>query len=84
MQARREVNENVDIQLRRFIENIERLESEKSEISQSISEKYKEAKSVGFDTNIMRKIVSIRKKDKDTLFEEESLLETYKQALGML
>jgi uncharacterized protein (UPF0335 family) len=42
-----------------------------------------EAKGRGYDTKVLRKIISIRKRDKDDLAEEEAILELYKQALGM-
>jgi len=77
------VENKVDLQLKRLIENIERLEDEKREISNQISEIYKEAKGSGFDVKIMRKLISLRKMDNDDLQEQEYLLETYKEALGM-
>lgn len=73
----------VDQILKQLIEGLERLEGEKSEISRQISEIYKDAKASGFDVKIMRKIVSLRKMDRGELQEQEYLLETYKEALGM-
>lgn len=77
------VGNKVDLQLKRLIENIERLEDEKKEISNQISEIYKEAKGSGFDVKIMRKLIALRKMDNEDLQEQEYLLETYKEALGM-
>jgi len=71
-------------QLRQLIEQIERLEEEKRATGQDITDKYAEAKSIGFDPKIMKKIVSLRKKSKTDRQEEEALLETYMHALGML
>jgi len=48
-----------------------------------LKEVYDEAKAAGFDTNIIRQIIKIRKMDKTKLDEQEYLLETYKEALGM-
>jgi len=77
-------NENkVDLQLKKLIENIERLEEEKKEISNQVSEIYKEAKATGFDVKIMRKLIALRKMNREELQEQEYLLETYKEALGM-
>jgi uncharacterized protein (UPF0335 family) len=73
----------VDIRLKQFIENIERSEEEKKEITKQISDIYKEAKTAGFDTAIMKKIVALRRMDNAELQEQEYLLETYKEALGM-
>ncbi|MDQ4136901.1 MAG: DUF2312 domain-containing protein [Pseudomonadota bacterium] len=70
-------------QLKSFIERIERLEEEKAGITGDIKEIYAEAKSNGFDTKVIRKIISIRKKDYAERQEEEAILELYLQALGM-
>ena len=48
-------------QLKAFVERIERLEEEKKAISDDIRDVYAEAKGNGFDTKIMRKVISIRK-----------------------
>jgi uncharacterized protein (UPF0335 family) len=67
-----------------LIERIERLETDKSAISEDIKEVYSEAKGEGFDVKIIRKIVSLRKKDKAKRDEEEAVLELYLQAIGEL
>ncbi len=71
-------------QLRLFIEKIERLEEEKSELQENIREVYSEAKSTGFDVKVMKQIVRMRKMKKEELAEQEELLDLYRQALGML
>jgi uncharacterized protein (UPF0335 family) len=71
-------------QLRSFIERIERLEEEKRTLSADIKDVYAEAKGTGFDTNIMRQIIRIRRMDQDDVDEQETLLDVYKRALGML
>jgi uncharacterized protein (UPF0335 family) len=70
--------------LKSFIERIERLEEEKRALAEDIKEVYSEAKGSGFDTKIMRQVIRIRKRDQDELDEEETLLDVYKRALGML
>jgi len=70
--------------LRSFIERIERLEEERRTLAADIKEVYAEAKGTGFDAKIMRQIIRIRRMDKDDLDEQESLLDIYKRALGML
>ena len=70
--------------LKSFIERIERLEEEKRDLATDIKEVYAEAKGVGFDVKIMRQIVKIRKMDQDELDEQETLLDVYKRALGMI
>ena len=76
--------EKVDLKLKRIVENIERLEEEKKELSRQISDVYKEAKGFGFDTKALRRIIALRKMDSDKRIELEQLTETYKDALGML
>ncbi|MCH1413545.1 MAG: DUF2312 domain-containing protein [Rhodobacteraceae bacterium] len=70
-------------ELRQFVERFERLEIEKKDISDQQKEVMAEAKSRGYDTRIMRKIVSLRKRDLEDLAEEEAILSMYKTALGM-
>ena len=70
--------------LKSFIERIERLEEEKRALAEDIKEVYAEAKGTGFDTKIMRQVIRLRRMDKDDLDEQESLLDVYKRALGML
>ena len=69
--------------LKSFIERIERLEEERRVLSGDIKEVYAEAKGTGFEPKIMRQIIKIRRKDKEEVDEEESLLDLYKRALGM-
>ena len=70
-------------ELRQFVERFERLEIEKKDISVQQKEVMAEAKSRGYDTRIMRKIVSLRKRDLEDVAEEEAILNIYKTALGM-
>ncbi|TIR93056.1 MAG: DUF2312 domain-containing protein, partial [Mesorhizobium sp.] len=63
---------------------IERLEEEKKTISDDIKDVYGEAKGTGFDTKAIRTIVRLRKKDQAERQEEESILDLYKAALGMV
>ncbi|MAA99721.1 MAG: DUF2312 domain-containing protein [Stappia sp.] len=71
-------------QLRAFIERIERLEEEKKVIGDDIKEVYAEAKGTGFDAKILRKLISLRKKQPQEREEEEAILDLYMQALGMI
>jgi len=71
-------------QLRSFVERIERLEEEKATIAGDIKEVYAEAKANGFDTKILRKVISLRKKEAAEREEEQSMLDLYMSALGML
>ena len=71
-------------QLQQLIEQIERLEEEKKALSADIRDKFAEAKGLGFDVKIMRKVISLRKKTRTEREEEESILAVYLHALGML
>lgn len=70
-------------ELRQFIEQIESLEAEKKDIADRIKETYAESKARGYDQKALKSIVSLRKKDKDEVAEQEAILEVYKEALGM-
>ena len=69
--------------LRSFVERIERLEEEKAALGADIREVYSEAKSVGFDSKIVRQVIRLRKLDGSDRREQEELLDLYKTALGM-
>ena len=76
-------NETADDRLRLLIERIERLEADKKDLADDIKDVYLEAKSVGYDTKTMRKIVILRKMDTDARQEAEAILDLYKRALGL-
>lgn len=70
-------------ELRSFIERIERLDAEKKDLAEAQKEVMAEAKSRGYDTKIIRKVVALRKREPDDIAEEEAVMEMYKEALGM-
>lgn len=70
-------------ELRQFIERIERLEQEKKDIAEQVKEVFAECKGRGYDVKVIRKVLALRKRDKDDIAEEEAVLEMYKEALGM-
>jgi uncharacterized protein (UPF0335 family) len=70
-------------ELRQFIERYEHLEAEKRDITDQQKEVMAEAKGRGYDTKVIRKVIALRKKDKDERAEEEAVLEMYLAALGM-
>ena len=70
-------------ELRQFVERFENLEIEKRNIADQQKEVMAEAKSRGYETKIMRKLVVLRKRDLHDLAEEEATLNRYKSALGM-
>lgn len=79
----RAMTKATDDRLRLLVERIERLEEEKKGLADDIRDVYAEAKAVGYDTKIMRKIVALRKMKPDARHEMEMLLDTYKAAVGL-
>jgi uncharacterized protein (UPF0335 family) len=70
-------------ELRQFIERFEQLEAEKRDVAEAQKELMAEARGRGYDTRVMRKLVALRRRKPDDVAEEETILELYKQALGM-
>ena len=71
-------------QLRAFIERIELIDEERRALAGDIKDIYAEAKGTGFDAQIIRKIVSLRRQDVRKRKEEEEILDVYMSALGMV
>lgn len=68
-------------QLKQYISKIERLENEKAEIADQIKQVFEEAQSYGFESKIMKQVLKLKKMDKDSLAEQEAILELYRSAL---
>ncbi len=69
--------------LKSFVDRIEKLEEERKSIGADIRDVYSEAKGVGYDVKTLRKIAALRRMDAADRAEQETLLDTYKHALGM-
>lgn len=70
--------------LKSVIERVERLEEEKKALADDIKDIFAEAKATGFDTATIRRIIKLRKMDKEKRQEADELLELYKSAIGMV
>jgi uncharacterized protein (UPF0335 family) len=70
-------------ELRLLIERVERMHEERKGIADDIRDVYGEAKSRGYDTKTMRRIIQLRGMDANARQEADALLETYRQALGI-
>ncbi len=68
-------------QLRTIVERIEHVENEIKELNEAKKEIYTEAKSNGFDVKVLREVIRLRKQDQNEREEQESLLDTYMQAI---
>ena len=77
------ISQSKDDRLKSLIERVERLEEEKNNLLADIKEVFSEAKGLGYDPKIMRKVLIISKMDIDERLEQEALLETYRAALGI-
>ncbi|MFV0292857.1 MAG: DUF2312 domain-containing protein [Paracoccus sp. (in: a-proteobacteria)] len=71
-------------ELRQFIEQYEQLDAEKKDVTERQKEIMAEAKARGYDTKVMKKVIALRKRDRDDIAEEEAILDMYKQALNMI
>ena len=69
--------------LKQVINKIETIEQERQESADLLKDAYNEAKSMGFDIKIIKHVLKLRKKDKDDLAEEDSLIELYRGVLGI-
>lgn len=69
-------------ELRQFVERIERLDSEKKDLAEQQKEVMAEAKSRGYDTKVLRKVIARRKLESDARAEMDAVQEMYEQALG--
>jgi len=70
-------------ELRQIVEVREQLEAEKAQKNDEIKAHMADAKARGFDVKAINKIISLRKRNKDDISEEEAILDMYKSALGM-
>ena len=60
---------------------IERVDDEIKALNEGKKEVFAEAKGEGFDVNVLREILRLRKQDKDERDEQESLLDLYLRAM---
>jgi len=78
------VNGIVGKDLLSIIERIERIEEDRAGLSDDISTIFAEAKGRGFDVKIIRMIIRRRKREKHELDEEQTLIDIYMSAIGMV
>lgn len=78
------ITEHARNQLRSIVERVERLEEEKKAISDDIKDVFLEAKGNGYDVKALRTVIRLRKQDATEREAQESIVDTYKHALGMI
>lgn len=69
-------------ELKAFAERIQRLEEEKTTISDDIKSVYGEAKMRGYDTKILKKAIALLDQDEAKVKEHFAQLDIYMTALG--
>ena len=69
--------------LRLFIERIESIEEEMDGHKSDRKDVYAELKAEGYDAKAVRKVIRLRKMDKDDRDHEDMMEETYRAALGL-
>ena len=69
--------------LTQIIDKLETIEQERLESNDLLKDTFNEAKSMGFDVKIIKHVLKLRKKDKDALAEEDSLIDLYRGALNI-
>ena len=69
--------------LRQYVERIEQLEEEKSQLMGDIRDAYAEAKGHGLDPKTMRQVIKLRGMDRQSLMEQDEMLELYRSHLGL-
>jgi uncharacterized protein (UPF0335 family) len=70
--------------LRSYADRVIHLHEERDTLNGDIREVYKEAKDGGFDTTILREIVRELRMESDARHSRYALLDSYRDALGML
>ena len=78
------MNEVIEVEkLKQIIDKLETIEQERLESNDLLKDTFNEAKSMGFDVKIIKHVLKLRKKDKDALAEEDSLIDLYRGALNI-
>lgn len=78
------MNELVETdKLKQIVSKIETIEQERLDNAELLKDAYNEAKALGFDVKIIKHVLKLKKKDKQVLAEEDSLIELYRGALDI-
>jgi len=71
-------------ELTQYIERIERMNEDKKAIADDIKDVFAEAKAMGYDAKGMRRMIALRKLEKEARDEQDAIDETYRNALQIL
>lgn len=72
-----------DLVLLSYIERIEKLNEEATNISADIKEVYKQAVDAGYDRKAIAELIKIRKQDPDEVAARNEIIDLYAQKIGM-
>lgn len=73
----------LDRRLIQLLERIERLREEKKGIADDEKDVFAEGKAIGYDTKLMRAMLTLRKMKPDDRAELDALMDTYRAACGL-
>lgn len=73
----------MDDRLLNFVERVERIEEQRSELAADVREIFTEAKGAGYDVKAMRQVIKLRKMDPADRAETEYLRDEYKKLLNI-
>lgn len=73
----------MDDKLLNFVERVERIEEQRSELAADVREIFAEAKGAGYDVKAMRQVIKLRKMDPASRAETEYLRDEYKKLLNI-
>lgn len=74
---------NIGQVLKAVLERIEYLDEEIKGLNEGKRDIYKEAKSNGLDVKALKHLISLRRQDPGERSERETIVDLYKQAIGM-
>lgn len=77
------MNDFVNSRLQQSIEQWERLQAEKQDLTNAQRDIMSELKAQGYSTSAVKAIIKLRKMDPEKRQEEEAMLDLYKAELGM-
>lgn len=76
------LDQSGQMRLRTIIERLERLDEDKTAVSDDMKEVFAEAKGEGYDLKALRAVLKLRKMDRAKRLELEAIVDLYLSAIG--
>lgn len=70
--------------IKSIVNRVEKLSEEKSGLASDIRDIFSEAKAAGIDVKVLRKVIALRKLDESSRIEQDTIMDLYMHALGMV